>query len=41
MAIVANLEMRKRLCCWSMEKESHISGKVTQELLKIAAEFCC
>ena len=33
MAIVESLEMRKRLCCWSMERELHISRKVGQELL--------
>ena len=35
MAIVKSLEMRKRLCCGSMEKELQISRKVVQELLKI------
>ena len=35
MAIVESLEMRKRLCCGSMERELHISRKVVQELLKL------
>ena len=35
MAIVESLEMRKRLCCDSMERELHISRKMVQELLKI------
>ena len=35
MAIVESLEMRKRLCCGSMERELHISRKEVQELLKI------
>ena len=35
MAVVESLEMRKRLCCGSMEKELHISRKEVQELLKI------
>ena len=35
MGIVETLEMRKRLCCGSMERELHISRKVVQELLKI------
>ena len=35
MAIMESLEMRKRLCCGSMERELHISRKVVQELLKI------
>ena len=33
MAIVESLEMRKRLCCGSMERELHISRKEIQELL--------
>ena len=35
MAIVESLEMRKRLCCGSMEGELHISRQVVQDLLKI------
>ena len=35
MTIVESLEMRKRLCCGSMERELHISRKEVQELLKI------
>ena len=35
MAIVESLEMRKRLCCGSMERELFISRKGVQELLKI------
>ena len=35
MAMVESLEMRKLLCCGSMERELHISRKVVQELLKI------
>ena len=35
MAIAECLEMRKRLCCGSMERELHILRKVVQELLKI------
>ena len=35
MAIVESLEMRKRLCCGSMERELHMSRKEVQELLKI------
>ena len=35
MAIVESLEVRKRICCGSMERELHISRKVVQELLKI------
>ena len=35
MAMVESLEMRKRLCCGSMERELHISRKVVQELMKI------
>ena len=35
MAIVKSLQMRKRLCCWSIERELHISRKEIQELLKI------
>ena len=35
MTIVDILEMRKRLCCGSMERELHISRKEVQELLKI------
>ena len=35
MAIVESLEMRKRLCYGSMERELHISRKEVQELLKI------
>ena len=34
MAIVESLEMRKRLRCGSMERELHISRKVSQEFLK-------
>ena len=34
-ATVESLEMRKRLCCGSMERELHISKKVVQELLEI------
>ena len=30
-----SLEVRKRPCCGSMERELHISRKVIQELLKI------
>ena len=37
MGIVESLEMRKRLCCGSMERELRISRKVVQELLKIPA----
>ena len=35
MAIMESLEMRKRLCCCSMEGELHISRQVVQDLLKI------
>ena len=35
MAIVESLEMRKRLCCGSIERELQISRKVIKELLKI------
>ena len=35
MAIVESLEMRKRLCCWLVERGLHISRKEVQELLKI------
>ena len=35
MAMVEGLEMRKRLCCGSMERELHISRKEVHELLKI------
>ena len=35
MAIVESFEIRKRLCCGSMERELHISRKEVQELLKI------
>ena len=35
MTVVESLETRKRLCCGSMERELHISGKEVQELLKI------
>ena len=35
MAIVESLEMRKRLCSGSMERELHISRKTVQELLRI------
>ena len=33
-AIVESLEMRKRLCCSSIERELYISRKVVQELLE-------
>ena len=36
MATVEGLEMRKRLCCDSMERELHISRKLIQEFLKIS-----
>ena len=35
MDITENLEMRKRLCCGSMERELHMSRKEVQELLQI------
>ena len=35
MAIVESLEMRKRQCYGSMERELHILRKEVQELLKI------
>ena len=35
MAKMESFEMRKRLCCGSMERELHISRKEVQELLKI------
>ena len=35
MVIVESLEMRKRLCCWLMERQLHISRKEVHELLKI------
>ena len=35
MAKVESLEMRKHLCCGSMERELHLSIKEAQELLKI------
>ena len=35
MAIMESLEMRKRLCCGSRERELQISRKAVQELLKI------
>ena len=35
MATVESLEMRKRLCCGSMERGLHSSRNVVQELLKI------
>ena len=35
MVIVESLEMRKRLCCGSMERELLISRKVVQKLLEI------
>ena len=35
MAIAECLEMRKRLCCGSIERELHISRKVVHESLKI------
>ena len=38
-ATVESLEMRKRLCCGSMEREFHISRKVMQELLNIPKDL--
>ena len=35
MAIVEILEMRRRLCCGSMERELNIARKEVQELLKM------
>ena len=35
MAAVKSLEMRKRLCCGSMESELHILRKVVQKLLNM------
>ena len=35
MATVESLEMRRRLCCGSMERELHSSREALQELLKI------
>ena len=35
MAVVEGLEMRKRLCCGSMERKLHMSRKEVQELLKM------
>ena len=35
MALVESLEIRRRLCCCSTERELHISRKVLHELLKI------
>ena len=35
MATVESLDMRKRLCCGSMERGLHSSRNVVQKLLKI------